>query len=1129
MCLPGTVRGQAFLVRWAKSVAANTLGGVDGDLDAGGREFPEEDLVEQSGPGLFDDAGEAAPQAGSVSTSAGQFKPDSDGMTKGTMATSGDDKGVREPTGRPLASGEIPTPDAPVAATPDAPAPDNDPGAPLALYRRYRPDTFEQVIGQEHVTVPLQRAIANNRVSHAYLFSGPRGCGKTTCARILARCLNCENGPTPTPCGHCTSCRELATGGPGSIDVIEIDAASHGRVDDARELREGIFFAPVQSRYKIYIIDEAHMVTKEGFNALLKVVEEPPAHVKFIFATTEPEKVIGTIRSRTHHYPFRLVPPKILTGYLEQICAEEHVQVEPGVLPLVVRAGAGSVRDSLSVLDQLLGSAGPDGVSYQQATSLLGYTPDALLDEMVDALAAHDGKGVFSTIDKVIEIGQDPRRFAEDLLQRLRDLVIVADVPDALSSGLIDVAADQAQRFEHQAALIGPGELTRAGEVIADGLTHMRGTTAPRLHLELMCARMLLPGADVDDRGTHARLDRLERRVGMPGVSDESAPEQPASPQWDDQADVSGGHRPAAGNAPTQQRPPRQRHPIAPAQTPSRSGQPAATPAAHEPAAPATSRGPEMSATSQELGPAANPRGTSRMPETPAASPTSGAPTAPRPPEPSASVRPSRGEAAPEPGTAFGPAVTADSATSGPSAVQGQGPSASNAPTPSSEQAPESAPGRLNTAELRRLWPDVLTAVKGRRRFTWILLSQNAQVLQAEADGITLVFNSAGARDSFQQRGSEDVLRDALIDVVGADLPIRCVVEGTAAMNEARSGEPAAQRPAPGQRPAANANPTASSGSAANYSPDPGDSPAPSDRSIPGNGTVSDNRPDHRPPGPAQRDQRQRDQQGPPAEGGERADGPSPDVSTEENPAVAGGAGAVGASGSGQRPAAAAAQAEPQATRTPQGPSDQVTEVAQGLDSQTVAGSQSGGAPQGFAPPQNGAAPRVAAAPQNVAEPQNTAAPYGGRAPQEEAVAPQSATLPQEAGAPQHEPGPHAAAPDNAPSTHRRGHRRHRIPDLAHEASPMPTGQRDPGADPWSEPPAEVSDRATSPQAANSFSAQARHEIVRDEPMAGEEPPYDPDADVSMNDPDVDESGKSATELLISELGAEVIEEIEHG
>ena len=409
----------------------------------------------------------------------------------------------------------------PAAPAPTAPARRD---APLALYRRYRPDTFDQVIGQEHVTEPLQRALTNNRVNHAYLFSGPRGCGKTTSARILARCLNCEQGPTPTPCGTCRSCRDLARGGTGSIDVIEIDAASHGGVDEARDLRERAFFAPVHSRYKIYIIDEAHMVTPQGFNALLKVVEEPPPHVKFIFATTEPEKVIGTIRSRTHHYPFRLVPPRTLSAYLAELCEAEGVTVDQTVLPLVVRAGAGSVRDSLSVLDQLLGGAAEGGVSYAQATALLGYTPDSLLDEIMDAFAAGDAHGVFACVDKVIEVGQDPRRFAEDLLRRLRDLIVVAAVPDALATGLVDVAADQGERLTTQANGMGRGELTRAAEVIAKGLTDMRGTTAPRLHLELMCARVLLPGADVDERGVHARLDRLERRLQMAAGADSHAP-----------------------------------------------------------------------------------------------------------------------------------------------------------------------------------------------------------------------------------------------------------------------------------------------------------------------------------------------------------------------------------------------------------------------------------------------------------------------------------------------------------------------------------------------------------------------------------------------------------------------------
>ena len=396
--------------------------------------------------------------------------------------------------------------------------------SPLALYRRYRPETFREVIGQDHVTEPLRAALANNRVNHAYLFSGPRGCGKTTSARILARSLNCEQAPVSDPCGECDSCRDLARGGPGSIDVIEIDAASHGGVDDARDLREKAFFAPVRSRYKVYIIDEAHMVSTQGFNALLKLVEEPPPHLRFIFATTEPDKVIPTIRSRTHHYPFRLIPPRLLTAYLSELCDKEQVAIEPAALPLVVRAGAGSARDTLSVLDQLMGGAGPAGITYALASGLLGYTPDTLLDEVVDAFAAGDGSAVFGVVDKVIETGQDPRRFTEDLLRRLRDLVIVSAVPDAPATGLIDIAEDAAERLVSQAARFGPADLSRAADLVATGLTEMRGATAPRLLLELICARILLPGADHSTGGVMARLDRLERRMTISGGDPSPAP-----------------------------------------------------------------------------------------------------------------------------------------------------------------------------------------------------------------------------------------------------------------------------------------------------------------------------------------------------------------------------------------------------------------------------------------------------------------------------------------------------------------------------------------------------------------------------------------------------------------------------
>ncbi|MEU3097032.1 DNA polymerase III subunit gamma and tau, partial [Streptomyces sp. NPDC006967] len=400
----------------------------------------------------------------------------------------------------------------------------------LALYRRYRPESFAEVIGQEHVTDPLQQALRNNRVNHAYLFSGPRGCGKTTSARILARCLNCEQGPTPTPCGECQSCQDLARNGPGSIDVIEIDAASHGGVDDARDLREKAFFGPASSRYKIYIIDEAHMVSPQGFNALLKVVEEPPEHLKFIFATTEPEKVIGTIRSRTHHYPFRLVPPGTLRDYLGEVCGKEDIPVEEGVLPLVVRAGAGSVRDSMSVMDQLLASAGASGVTYAMATSLLGYTDGSLLDSVVEAFATGDGAAAFEVVDRVIEGGNDPRRFVADLLERLRDLVILAAVPDAADKGLIDAPADVIERMQAQAGTFGPAELGRAADLVNEGLTEMRGATSPRLQLELICARVLLPAAYGDERSLMARLDRIERGVNFSTGAAGGAPGVPAVP-----------------------------------------------------------------------------------------------------------------------------------------------------------------------------------------------------------------------------------------------------------------------------------------------------------------------------------------------------------------------------------------------------------------------------------------------------------------------------------------------------------------------------------------------------------------------------------------------------------------------
>ena len=379
----------------------------------------------------------------------------------------------------------------------------------LALYRKYRPSTFAEVIGQDHVTQPLSNALSADKVHHAYLFSGPRGCGKTSSARIMARSLNCEKGPTPTPCGQCQSCKDLVANGPGSIDVIEIDAATHGLVDDARELRDKAFFAPVNSKYKIYIIDEAHQLGTGAANALLKVVEEPPPHVLFIFATTEPEKLISTIRSRTHHYPFRLVPPGILASHLEKVCESEGIKVAKGVIPLVVRASGGSVRDALSVLGQLLAGAGKEGVTYEIAIQLLGYTDGALLDEAIDALAARDAATLFKTIDRVIESGHDPRRFTQDFLERLRDLIIVAAVEESASHILREYPEDQLERMRSQSSFIGTANLIRSADIVADGLTSMRGATAPRLMLELICGRILLPATD--DVSVLSRIERLER------------------------------------------------------------------------------------------------------------------------------------------------------------------------------------------------------------------------------------------------------------------------------------------------------------------------------------------------------------------------------------------------------------------------------------------------------------------------------------------------------------------------------------------------------------------------------------------------------------------------------------------
>jgi DNA polymerase-3 subunit gamma/tau len=525
----------------------------------------------------------------------------------------------------------------------------------LALYRKYRPSVFADVIGQEHVTVPLSNALESGRTHHAYLFSGPRGCGKTSSARIMARSLNCAKGPTPNPCGECQSCKDLVANGPGSLDVIELDAATHGLVDDARDLRDKAFFAPVQSKYKIYIIDEAHQLGPGAANALLKVVEEPPPHVIFIFATTEPEKLISTIRSRTHHYPFRLVPPGILGEHLEKICAQEGVKVAKGVIPLVVRASGGSVRDALSILGQLLAGAGAEGVSYEIAIQLLGFTDGALLDDAVEALAARDGATLFKTVDRVIESGHDPRRFASDFLERLRDLMIVdALAATSANSILREIPEDQLERMVAQAKNLGAATLSRAADIAAEGLTQMRGATAPRLILELICGRMLLPMGDASDSGMLARLERLERVQGM-------ATSAPATV-------------PAPAPAP------------APATAPAKKAEPVAKSIVEEKV--------EVKAVVEEV--------------------------------------------------------------------------------KKSAAAPVDA---LDVAALRRMWPEVIENVKKRRRLTWSLLSASAQILGLDEKAITIGIANAGARDSFIRSESDEILRQAFIDVTGLDRKIEALVD----------------------------------------------------------------------------------------------------------------------------------------------------------------------------------------------------------------------------------------------------------------------------------------------------------------------------------------------------------------
>ena len=645
----------------------------------------------------------------------------------------------------------------------------------LALYRKYRPGSFAEVKGQEHVTVPLQQALRNGRVHHAYLFSGPRGCGKTSSARILARSLNCVQGPTPDPCGVCDSCVALAPNGPGSLDVVEIDAASHGGVDDARDLRERAFYAPVSSPYKIYIIDEAHMVSREGFNALLKLVEEPPEFLRFVFATTEPEKVLSTIRSRTHHYPFRLMPRRDLTELLQSVVESEGIAVDPTVLPLVVRAAAGSARDGLSILDQVLSSAGSDGVTRESAASLLGVTPDTLLDDVVDAFAARDAAGVFATVDSVMEGGHDPRRFAGDVLERLRDLVVLDAVPDAGDKGLLDCPPEQLTRMSRQAASLGPAGLSRAADLFHAGLVEMRGTTSPRLLLELVCARVLLPGASSDASALVARLERVERRLDIAG-----------------------------GAVPVTPRP----HPHVP--------HPTTAPVAPEPA-----RVPD-SARHGSAAPTSAP--STSASSTPAPS-TSTAVTPPRPAPPvidgtgTPSVRPvAEGSGSVDhaggagSGTARGwPTTAVPGVVAEPAAAQDQpGVPTDQAPqverVPSDQtpevgrapQVPPSVPGELDATAVRRAWDAVLEAAKERRKTTHALLL-NASVASLDGRTLTLAVTTAALIRQFQMGINVDVLRESLQAVLGLDVQIACIVAGDPLPAAGQSaGPPAREGFAPG-------------------------------------------------------------------------------------------------------------------------------------------------------------------------------------------------------------------------------------------------------------------------------------------------------------------------------------------
>ncbi|PZF29095.1 MULTISPECIES: DNA polymerase III subunit gamma and tau [unclassified Curtobacterium] len=661
-----------------------------------------------------------------------------------------------------------------------------------ALYRRYRPENFAELIGQSQVTDPLRTALRMNRVNHAYLFSGPRGCGKTTSARILARCLNCAEGPTDTPCGVCPSCVELARDGSGSLDVIEIDAASHNGVDDARDLRDRAVFAPARDRYKIFILDEAHMVTPQGFNALLKLVEEPPEHVKFIFATTEPEKVIGTIRSRTHHYPFRLVPPAVMLEYIEQLCTQESVSVAPGVLPLVVRAGGGSVRDTLSLLDQLMAGSEDGAIAYERAVALLGYTDAALLDDVVDALAVADPASAFAAIDRVVQTGQDPRRFVEDLLERLRDLIVVAATNESAAAVLRGVSPEELDTMSRQAGVFGATGLSRSADIANRALTEMTGATSPRLHLELMTARMLVPEADDTQRGALARVERLERRVGVGDA---------------------GGHQAGAGeqSAPAVAAAPRREQPTA------------AAPAAPAPSlaptpAPAAARTTTERPVEQPVAPQA---GSGAVARDAAASWAAVAPSTPGAPA-QTSTEPAKPEPAkPEPSPAKPAAEPVSPSSTGQGTTIGDEPAVRTV-------------GAVGFQQMRDSWPQIVEHVQHAKRSAWSVVV-TAQVTALRDDVLTLTFPSQQDVASFKEMSDpsasvSELLRAAIVDVLG--LRVKFVARGPGQQQRPQQQQQQqqqqsapAQQAAPAKRPAPAAQVPAAAPTAA-PAPAPASEPA---------------------------------------------------------------------------------------------------------------------------------------------------------------------------------------------------------------------------------------------------------------------------------------------------------------